>query len=108
MLGMFGFLVFGCLAVLYEIKHPRKYVSPMPRKGSNKIKWQGGTVEVIETALSKNFWLTALIEVYVHDECILKEETGFKTWGENTTDFKCNDQPHKATFLWMVSKPGLP
>ncbi|HXC27762.1 MAG TPA: hypothetical protein VNV38_07380 [Stellaceae bacterium] len=108
MSGLFGFIVLAMAAAilhgLHEAKHPRKYISPPPKKVPNKIRWKDSDIEVIAIMLPKYFWITSLIEVRVDGQSIIKAETDSREWGEDTKEFRLNGETHSAALLWVATK----
>ena len=70
---------------------------------SDIIKWQGSAVDVQARLVPRFCWLTASIDVFLNDLCILRTVGSFKFTGSSSSTFTHSGSTHTAELTWGIS-----
>jgi|ERR1035437_3613973 hypothetical protein len=60
------------------------------------IQWRDKTVRVKARLIPRYLWLTASVDVYLDDECILRSGGKFKIMGSYSAPFNCDGSTHRV------------
>jgi hypothetical protein len=65
-----------------------------------KTRWNGRSVEVTARLISRYFWSTASIDVFLDGECILRTGGQLKTIGSSEAEFHHDGSLHVVKLSW--------
>jgi hypothetical protein len=68
------------------------------------ISWQGKTVRVQARYVPRFLWMTASIDVFVGDQCVLRTGGQLKRTGSHSTSFSEGGSEHQIELRWGHSR----